>query len=87
MTEIIPTPETNAILRRLEKVVKAVLKEQEPPLSMEEAAEFLKIEKSTLASKASRGQVPCHKMINGGTYFYASELNALIKGTLTNAKQ
>ena len=88
MTEIIPTPETNAILRRLEKVVKAVLKEQEEPMDMEEARLFLKIKKiATLQAKASRGEIPCHKMIKGGYYFYRSELNAFIRKTLTNAKQ
>lgn len=87
MTEIIPTPETNAILRRLEKVAIAVMREQEEPMNMQEAADFLKIKKiATLQAKASRGEVPCHKMIKGGYYFYRSELNAFIRKTLKNGK-
>ena len=78
---------TNDALRRIEKAVIAAIQQTEKPLSMEEAAEFLSLEVSTLASKASRGELPCHKAPKLRYYFYASELNAYIKRTLTNGKK
>ncbi len=77
---------TNKTLQKIERAVIASLTKQEKPLTVAEAAEFLNMEKSTLSSKISRGEVPAHKMPAGQYYLYASEINAFIKGEYKNAQ-
>lgn len=56
----------------------------EKPLTQAEAAVFLGYDLKTVQSKVSRGELPAHKLPGGQVYLYASELNALIRGTFTN---
>lgn len=77
---------TNKTLQKIERAVIAALTRQEKPLTVSEAAEFLNMEKSTVASKVSRGELPAHKMPTGQYYLYASEINAYIKGEYKNAQ-
>ena len=57
----------------------------EKPLDIKKAAEYLGVAVGTLYGKVHRKQIPHHKP-DGKLYFYASELDAWIKGKTKTEK-
>jgi hypothetical protein len=80
---LIPQSDFERLLTSLRQEVRdlALVKKEEKPLTKKEAADHLRIGRTALDNRINNGSIPSkyvHK--NGGTvYFYASELNELLK--------
>ena len=49
-----------------------------PALSVDQAAEYLKLKKTYIYKLVSNGRLPCYRPLNGRVYFKPDELEAFL---------